>query len=125
MYVVIEYQRDGLGAASPDELLQVVASRAYAQGEMQVLGRDTGAMQVSWQIHPLASASALVLGSLRDGSFIVGPGLGYSVSPSVSFRLGAFAGSGQDASVDGGTLRFGSEYGATPGIVYTSMSIFF
>ncbi len=125
LYVVIEYQRDGLGAASPDALLEVAGSRAYAQGEMQVLGRDTGALQLSWQLHPLASASALVLGSLRDGSFIVGPGLGYSVSPSVSFRIGAFAGVGQDASLDGGALRFGSEYGATPGIVYTSMSFFF
>ncbi len=125
LYVVIEYQRDGLGAASPDELLAVAAGRAYAQGEMQVLGRDTGALQLSWQLHPLLSASALFLGSLRDGSFLFGPGLGYSVSQSVGLRIGALTGVGDEAVLDGAVLRPGSEYGTVPRFVYTSMGFFF
>ena len=125
LYVVIEYQRDGLGATSPDELLTTAASRAYTQGEMQVLGRDSGALQLSWQLHPLVSASALFLGSLRDGSFLFGPGLGYSVSQGVGFQIGAFTGVGDGAALDGASLRLGSEYGVIPRFVYTSMSFFF
>ena len=125
LYVVIEYQRDELGAASPDDIFAVAGSRAFAQGEMQVLGRDTGALQLSWQLHPLASASALFLGSLRDGSFMFGPGLSYSVTQGASFRIGAFTGVGRDATLDGGIPRFGSEYGSIPRFVYTSMNFFF
>lgn len=125
LYVVIEYQRDGLGAESPDELLAAATRRAFTQGEMQVLGRDTGALQLSWQLHPLVSASTLVLGSLRDGSFMFGPGLSYSVTQGAGFRIGAFTGVGEDATLDGGILRFGSEYGSIPRFVYTSMNFFF
>ena len=125
LYVVIEYQRDELGAESPDDLIAVAGSRAFAQGETQVLGRDTGALQLSWQLHPLVSTSALVLGSLRDGSFMFGPGLSYSVTQGAGFRIGAFTGVGEDATLDGGILRFGSEYGSIPRFVYTSMNFFF
>ena len=125
LYVVIEYQRDEMGAESPDDLVAAATSRAFAQGEMQVLGRDTGALQLSWQLHPLVSASTLFLGSLRDGSFMFGPGLSYSVTQGASFRIGAFTGVGEDATLDGGILRFGSEYGSIPRFLYTSMNFFF
>ncbi|MDE2754525.1 MAG: hypothetical protein OXI83_18290 [Gemmatimonadota bacterium] len=125
LYVVIEYQRDELGAESPDDLVAAATSRAFTQGEMQVLGRDTGALQLSWQLHPLVSASTLFLGSLRDGSFMFGPGLSYSVTQGASFRIGAFTGVGEDATLAGGILRFGSEYGSIPRFLYTSMNFFF
>ena len=53
---------------------------------MQVLGRDTGVLQLSYALHPLVSASGLLLGSLRDGSFLASPGLSYSASESLSLR---------------------------------------
>ena len=125
MYVVIEYQHDGLGAASPEDLLSVAASRAFAQGEMQALGRDVGALQLSCQLHPLLSASNLILGSLRDGSFLLGPGLGYSATESVGLRLGAFVGVGEATTVDGRTLRLGSEFGSIPRVLFLSTNFFF
>lgn len=125
LYVVIEYQRDEAGAESPDDLVAAATSRVFAQGEMQVLGRDTGALQLSWQLHPLVSASTLFLGSLRDASFMFGPGLSYSVTQGASFRIGAFTGVGEDATLDGGIPRFGSEYGSIPRFVYTSLNFFF
>lgn len=125
LYVVIEYQRDEAGAESPDDLVAAATSRVFAQGEMQVLGRDTGALQLSWQLHPLVSASTLFLGSLRDASFMFGPGLSYSVTQGASFRIGAFTGVGEDATLDSGIPRFGSEYGSIPRFVYTSLNFFF
>lgn len=125
LYVVIEYQHDQLGAASPDDLLSVATSRAFAQGEMQALGRDVGAVQLSFQLHPLLSASNLVLASLRDGSFLLAPGLGYSATESVSVRLGAFVGVGEGASPEGFAPRLGSEFGVVPRVVFLSTNFFF
>ncbi len=125
LYIVIEYQHDGLGATSPDELLATATSRAFAQSEMQVLGRDTGVLQLSYPLHPLVSASALWLGSLRDGSFLVSPGLGYSATESLALRFGAFFGVGDDPVVENLTPTLASEYGALPGVLFVSANWFF
>lgn len=125
LYLVLEYQRDGLGATSPEGLIAAAQSRAYSQGEMQALGRDVGVVQLSYPLHPLVSASALFLGSLRDGSMLVAPGLGYSVTESVAIRLGAFFGTGEEPVVEGGTLSLGSEFGALPRVVFASANLFF
>ncbi|MDE2804446.1 MAG: hypothetical protein OXN18_04770 [Gemmatimonadota bacterium] len=125
LYVVVEYQRDDLGATSPDGLLDAARSRAFEQGEMQVLGRDVGALQLSYPLHPLVSVSSLVLGSLRDGSFIFAPGLTYSASESLGLSAGAFFGFGEGPSLDGLDLSLGSEFGALPRVGYLSATVFF
>ncbi len=125
LYIVIEYQRDGLGGTSPEGLLTTAQSRAFTQGEMQVLGRDVAALQLSYPVHPLVSASALYLGSLRDGSFLVSPGLGYSVSESLALRLGAFFGAGEEPVLDGAMFSLGSEFGALPRVLFVSLNWFF
>lgn len=125
LYVVIEYQHDGLGATSPDELVATATSRAFAQSEMQVLGRDTGVLQLSYALHPLVSASTLWLGSLRDGSFLVSPGLSYSATESLALRLGAFFGFGGDPVVQDLTPTLRSEYGALPRVLFMSANWFF
>jgi hypothetical protein len=53
--LIAEYQHDGFGAASSEDLLGVVASDPFQRGELQVLGRDVLAVQGSYQIHPGAS----------------------------------------------------------------------
>ncbi len=125
LYLVVEYQHDGLGAATPDDLLAAATSRARTQGEMQVLGRDVGALQLSCQVHPLLSASSLTLASLRDGSFLLAPGLGYSATESASVRLGAFVGVGEGVTLEGLAPRLGSEFGAVPRVVFLSTNFYF
>ena len=125
LYIVIEYQRDGLGGTSPEGLLAAAQSRAFTQGEVQVLGRDVAALQLSYPLHPLVSTSALYLGSLRDGSFLVSPGLGYSVSESLALRLGAFFGAGEEPVLDGAMFSLGSEFGALPRVLFVSANWFF
>ena len=92
---------------------------------MQVLGRDTGVLQLSYAPHPLVSASALWLGSLRDGSFLVSPGLSYSASESLALRLGAFFGFGDEPVEEDATWTLESEYGALPRVVFVSANWFF
>lgn len=125
LYLVVEAQRDGLGATSPGELLAVARSREFAQGEMQALGRETGAVQLSYAVHPLVSASGLLLGSPRDGSLIVSPGVSWSASESVAVRAGAYFGVGEGVVVDGTDVKPGSEFGALPRVVFGSLNWFF
>ena len=125
LYLVLEVQRDGLGATSPAGLLVAAASRAFSQGEMQVLGREVGAVQLSYTLHPLVSASGLVLGNFRDGSFVASPGVSWSASESVALRVGAYFGVGDGVAVDGTGVRLGSEFGALPRVVFGSLNWFF
>ncbi len=125
LHLAIEYQHDGFGAASPDELLRVATGRAYRQGEVQVPGRDVGAVQLSWPLHPLLSANTMVMGSLRDGSLLIGPGLSYSATASAAFRAGAFTGTGAEAVVGSGGVGGGSEFGSVPLFIYASVNFFF
>ena len=92
---------------------------------MQVLGGDTGVLQLSYALHPLVSASALWLGSLRDGSFLVSPGLSYSATESLALRLGAFLGVGDELVAENLTPVLNSEYGGLPRILFASANWFF
>lgn len=122
LYAVAEVQYDGYGAARASELLATATSAAYLRGEMQTLGRWTGATQVSYQVHPLVGLDGLVLLNLGDGSGLVAPGLSWSATSSASVRLGAFLSVGA-GGFDGGGLR--SAYGSTPTVAYASFSLFF
>jgi hypothetical protein len=122
-YVVLEYQRDGLGAASPDEYTEVLTSPAFQRGEFQVLGRDEIASQAQYQLHPLWSLSVLWLLNLNDPSTLLSPSFVYSASDEATVMGGVFLGFGDDELVPGGSLP--SEYGLTATTVYLSVSVFF
>ena len=123
LYLIAEYQHDGFGAASSDDLLGVVASAPFQRGELQVLGRDVAAVQASYQIDPLWGIDLLTITSLVDGSALLSGGVSWSVGPNSSLRSGFFLGIGDD-TVDLNT-GLGSEFGAQPNVGYLSLSHFF
>lgn len=122
LYVVLEYQHDGFGAARASALPTVLASAPYRRGEMQVLGRDAVAVQASWQVHPLVSTELLILDDVRDGSALLAPAVAYSASEALSLRLGVYAGLGRSATPLGLPA---SEYGPLPTVGFASASFFF
>jgi hypothetical protein len=122
LFMVVEAQYDGFGAASASELLATAMSQPYSRGEMQVLGRWSSAAQGSFQIHPLVSVDGLALVNLEDGSLLLAPGATWSATSSASVRLGLFTGAGPSGLGVGG-LR--SEYGSIPTLGYVSLSWFF
>ncbi len=122
LYAVLEYQHDGFGAARGADLVAVAASAPYRRGEMQVLGRDVLAGQLSWQVHPLAKAELLVLGDLRDGSVLAAPAVSVSASNDVALRGGIFVAAGRGADAFGLPR---SEFGALPRSGYLSVSAYF
>jgi len=123
LFLVLEYQRDGLGAPSPDEYLSVVQSETFARGEHQVLGRDETVVQASYQVHPLWSLAGLWLWNLNDRSALVAPSVAYAAGNEASISGGVFFGIGDDRATDLRPLP--SEYGLAGTTAYVSLSWFF
>jgi len=121
LFLVVEVQHDGFGAADAQDLLAVVTSEALARGEMQTLSAWSLATQAAYQLHPLVGIDALTLVSLTDGSLLVGPGASWSASSSAAVRAGLFAGIGEEGRLP----TIGSEYGAVPLVGYLSLTWFF
>ena len=123
LFVVLEYQRDGLAASSASEYAELLQSDPFLRGELQVLGRNEAVAQASFQIHPLWSLAALGLWNLNDGSFLVSPSFSCSLSNEASVTGGVFFGFGDDMAT---TLEpLPSEYGTFGTTVYLSFSLFF
>ena len=122
LYLIVEYQRDGFGAADSDELFQTQLSSAFQRGELQLLARDALATQASYQIHPLWAADLLALTSLSDGSVLLSGGGTWAFGSNSSLRGGAFVGFGDDVL---GLTAVGSEFGVTPTVLYLSLTRFF
>ena len=121
--VVAEYQRDGRGAAGPDELLTVLQSREFRRGEYQVFGRDEVAVTAAYQIHPLWSVTGTTIWNLNDRSALVFPGFSYSVSNEASLAGGVFTGAGASELVPGQLLP--SIYGLAGVTGYLSLTWYF
>jgi hypothetical protein len=123
LYFVVEYQRDGLGAGSPQYYPRVLSSDTFRRGEQQVLGRDETVIQTSYQIHPLWSVAGLWLWNLDDRSALVSPSFTYSASNDVSVSGAVFFGFGNNHITP--TRPFPSEYGLAGTTAFVSLSWFF
>ncbi len=122
LYAVVEYQHDPFGAADAGRLVIAAASPAAGRSELQVLGRDESAVQVTYQIHPLVSAELVSLWNLRDGSALFAPAAAISVSDEISARLGVYLPAGRGISPASGPR---SEYGLVPFTGYAGLSVYF
>jgi hypothetical protein len=122
LYGVIEYQHDGFGAARAGQLAAVGLSRPAQRAELQVLGRDEAAAQLTYQIHPLLRLDLRASWNLRDGSGLVAPAAELSLSDEVTARGGLFLGVGPAGPIP---ALPGSEYGPLPAGAYVAVSGFF
>lgn len=122
LYAVVEYQHDPFGAVRPADLTAAALSPAAERRELQVLGRDESAVQVTYQVHPLVSAELIALWNLRDGSVLFGPAAAVSLSDELSTRVGIFMPMGAG---DTAARAPRSEYGPVPLTGYAALSLFF
>ena len=131
LYMALEYQYDGFGAASGDEIIPTVLSLPFRRGELQVLGRHATAFQAAWQATPLWSVEGLALWNLSDGSLLLSPAVSLSLSNEVTGRAGVYLGLGSEtvpSPLLPGAPRVelpASEYGIVPGSLYLSVTAFF
>ena len=118
-----EYQRDGLGATTPEEYGGILKSYEFRRGELQVLGRDEIAANASIQLDPLWTLAGLVLWNLNDDSALVAPSLAYSASDETAISGGVYFGFGDDEITP--TRPLPSEYGLSGLTGFLSVSWFF
>jgi len=123
LYVIVEYQRDGLGAASVDAYPGVVQSDPFSRGELQVLGRDETVVQASYQLQPLWSLAGVWIWNLNDRSALISPSFAYSLSDDASITGGVFLGIGSDQVTARRPVP--SEYGLAGTTAFVSLSRFF
>jgi len=123
LFVVVEYQRDGLGAATPDDYLHILQSDEFQRGELQVLGRDEAVVQASYQLSPLWSVGGLGMWNLNDGSALLSPSLNYSAGNEASIGGGLYFGFGNDETTLARPIP--SEHGLTATTAYLSLSWYF
>jgi hypothetical protein len=122
LYAVLEFQHDGYGAASAAALPAVALSQPAQRAELQVLGQDEAAADLTYQLHPLVGLELLALWNLRDGSGLVAPAATRSLSDEVSVRGGLFLAAGPAGP---SLLAPASEYGPLPAGAYIALSAFF
>ena len=123
LFFIFEYQRDDMGAAAPEEYLEIVRSVPFSRGEFQVIGRDETVVQASYQLHPLWGLAGLWLWNLNDRSSLIAPSFAYSASDEASIAGGVFFGMGDDKVSLARPLP--SEYGVAGTTAYVSVSWFF
>jgi hypothetical protein len=104
---------------------------------LQVIGRNETALQASWQATPLLTTDLLTIWNMSDGSFLLSPAAGYSLSNEAYIRVGFFFGIGASErrisppplSPDppGAPIPSipGSEFGIVPSSLYISLTAFF
>ena len=123
LFVIFEYQHDGLGAATPDDYPHILQSDEFRRGEFQVLGRDEAVVQASYQLSPLWSVRGLGMWNINDGSALVSPSLAYSASDETLVSGGFYLGFGDDEITLARPIP--SEHGFTAATAYLSLSWYF
>jgi len=118
-----EYQRDGLGAASPEAYLDILRSREFRRGEFQVIGRDETVFNGSYQLSALWTAGSFVLWNLNDNSVLVAPNVAYNAGDNTSVTSGLFFGFGDTDITEDRPLP--SEYGLSGITAHLALNWFF
>jgi len=105
---------NGVGSNRPADYPQVLQSAPLQEGLSTLLGKRYLLLAPSWEVHPLLSASALVIWNLGDDSALLRPQLALSLADNVSLDL-FYAITLGPAPVLGpgpGALRIRSEFGS-------------
>jgi hypothetical protein len=113
---------NGYGADDPQGYLRIARSDRFLRGEVSSLGQRYAGLSLGWQLHPLVTASAAVIGNLGDNSALFQPTVSWWVSESVTALFGFFVGVGDGLDSEG---RPQSEYGATPTTVWAAIQGYF
>jgi len=109
-----EYHYSGFGLKDVGRATDKIAESTFAErmirGDMQILGREALAYQLSYPFSISLNGAFLILHSPQDGSAILSPSLTWDFSESASLLGSIFIPYGDQPS--GGKIK--SEYGGTP-----------
>ena len=122
---VIEYHYSGFGVRDIDDLLLYRLDEAYMEramrGDSQILGRHSGALQITYGIDGTVPVNLSWIFSPVDGSGVLTAGVTWVFSDDVTLTASGYIPHG--AGPEDGTLR--SEYGATPASALVQISFYY
>jgi len=123
LFLIFEYQRDGLAAAAPARYTELLLTPEFLRGELQTLGRDVTVAQASYQVSPLWNLAGLSMWNMNDNSTLVAPSVTYTAGDETVISGGIYFGFG-DAHITA-SQPLPSEFGLASSTGYLSFSVFF
>ena len=138
-----EFYVQSLGGADASDYLPLTATERFQRGELWAMGRYYGALTATYEIGPLMSASVFVVSNLRDPSFLVGPGLSWSVADNAVLGAGLYLALGErlgemdemdflnpDFTLKSeeellASIPVNSEFGMSPSMAYLNLKVYF
>ncbi len=87
MILLAEYLYNGAGARHPTDYIAAAASAAFREGLTFLLGQQYLLLGPSWEIHPLATLSGLLIRNLEDDSTLLRPQIQLSLGDNLSLDL--------------------------------------
>jgi hypothetical protein len=130
LYGFCEYHYNSAGKKKPGEYADAFFSTAYSEGATYLMGQHYLNLGITTQLTALIPFTALVVVNLSDGSITLSPALEYNIAENIYLSGGAYLGIGKapeiiPGSLPGRIIRFHSEFGAYPAMVYTSFRVYF
>lgn len=138
-----EVYAQSLGADDPADYLKVAASERFARGELWAMGQYYAALSLGYELLPIVNLGAFAVANLLDGSALIGPSLGWSISDEAALSLGAYIGLGkrpEDVTLPSMSapglasgaaqdpsqlLRPRSEFGLSPAALFAELKAYF
>ena len=123
--LLLEHHYSGFGVEDSQDALTRLQDNdfqgRFLRGDLQILGRQAIAGQVSYPFDDATNGSLLVLTSPADGSGVVSPSLRFDVNKNVTLIGSAFIPWGDEPSAG----RLESEYGATATSLYLQLNMYY
>ncbi|MBN1697717.1 MAG: hypothetical protein JW881_09400 [Spirochaetales bacterium] len=129
-YGFIEYHFNSAGKTDPADYADIPVNPgdnpAYDDGKTPLMGTHYLGAGFTYQITPLLPISTLILFNICDQSFLLSSEIEYNFAENIYLTGGISAGLGKEPESLGGIVTsYGSEFGAYPMVVHTSLRIYF
>ena len=126
VFGMIEYHYNGAGSSDPDDYLALFATTPYQRGGVFLLGKNYLMPSLTAQASPLLYLGAQAIMNLDDNSAFVSFSAEYNIAENFYMDFGVYIFIGDDLTVAPFPIpRFGSEYGANPNTLFTSLRWYF
>lgn len=127
VYTLVEYHYNGMGADNIDEYVQNSQTDLYQKMGVTVLGRHYLMPSMSLTVSPLLTVTGSLTTNMEDASSLLQVASEVSWSENQYSQFGAYKGIGKGMSrdVSSSQIELGSEFGATPLMLYVSYAVYF
>ncbi len=129
-YGFIEYHFSGAGTGRAEDYLNRLATTAFTEGAVYLLGRHYLAPGLMYQFTPLLISNTQALFNMGDRSAFLSTQVEYNLAQNIYLAVGVFLGFGErpEITVAGAAaaeMRWHSEFGSYPDFFFSSFRVYF